>query len=127
MWSMDKIKPDTGILMSWMKEYLGDYAISGKLDGVSGLYTTEGDEPKLYTRGNGKVGQDVSHLIPKLRLPKNKDVVIRGEFIIKKDSVNNKTLPVLREINETGKYEGGGYVYPTVDARKRSKNNVKER
>lgn len=90
MWSMDKIKPDTGILMSWMKEYLGDYAISGKLDGVSGLYTTEGDEPKLYTRGNGKVGQDVSHLIPKLRLPKNKDVVLRGEFIIKKDTFNIK-------------------------------------
>ena len=90
MWSMDKIKPDTGILTSWMKEYLGDYKISGKLDGVSGMYTTEGDEPKLYTRGNGKVGQDVSHLIPKLRLPKNKDVVLRGEFIIKKDTFNTK-------------------------------------
>jgi len=87
---MDKIKPDTGILTSWMKEYLGDYIISGKLDGVSGMYTTEGDEPKLYTRGNGKVGQDVSHLIPKLRLPKNKDVVLRGEFIIKKDTFNTK-------------------------------------
>ena len=90
MWSMDKIKPDTGILTSWLKEYLGDYVISGKLDGVSGMYTTEGDEPKLYTRGNGKVGQDVSHLIPKLRLPKNKGVVIRGEFIIKKDTFNTK-------------------------------------
>jgi len=90
MWSMDKIKPDTNSLTSWMKEYLGDYLISGKLDGVSGLYTTEGAEPKLYTRGNGKVGQDVSHLIPKLRLPKNKGVVIRGEFIIKKDTFNTK-------------------------------------
>lgn len=90
MWSMDKIKPDTGILTSWMKEYLGDYVISGKLDGVSGLYTTEGDEPKLYTRGNGKVGQDVSHLIPNLRLPKNKGLVIRGEFIIKKNVFASK-------------------------------------
>jgi DNA ligase (NAD+) len=90
MWSMDKIKPDTGILTAWKKEYLGDYVISGKLDGVSGLYTTEGDEPKLYTRGNGKVGQDVSHLIPKLRLPTNKDLVIRGEFIIKKDTFKTK-------------------------------------
>jgi len=90
MWSMDKIKPDTGILTSWMKEYLGDYVISGKLDGVSGLYTTEGDEPKLYTRGNGKVGQDVSHLIPKLRLPKDKDLVLRGEFIIKKNVFTSK-------------------------------------
>jgi DNA ligase (NAD+) len=90
MWSMDKIKPDTGILTTWTKEYLGKYVISAKLDGVSGLYTTEGDEPKLYTRGNGTVGQDVSHLIPKLRLPTNKDLVIRGEFIIKKGTFKTK-------------------------------------
>ena len=90
MWSMDKIKPDTSILTNWKKEYLGDYVISGKLDGVSGMYTTEGDEPKLYTRGNGKVGQDVSHLIKKLHLPSQKDLVIRGEFIIKKDTFKSK-------------------------------------
>jgi hypothetical protein len=44
-----------------------------------------------------------------------------GEFIIKKDSVNDDTLPILREINETGKYEGGGYVWPTFDARNRKR------
>jgi NAD-dependent DNA ligase len=54
------------------------------LDGVSGLYTTEGAVAKLYTRGNGIVGQDISHLIPYLRLPKTKNIVIRGEFIIPK-------------------------------------------
>jgi NAD-dependent DNA ligase len=58
--------------------------LSCKLDGVSGLYTTEGATPKLYTRGDGKVGQDISHLIPHLRLPKTKGIVIRGEFIIPK-------------------------------------------
>ena len=85
MASMDKIKPDTGILTTWALKFKGLYVLSCKLDGVSGLYTTEGDKPKLYTRGNGKVGQDVSHLIPFLRLPKTKGVVIRGEFIIMKD------------------------------------------
>ena len=85
MASMDKIKPDTGILTTWTKKFKGPYVLSCKLDGVSGLYTTEGDKPKLYTRGNGKVGQDVSHLIPFLRLPKTKGIVIRGEFIILKD------------------------------------------
>jgi NAD-dependent DNA ligase len=83
--SMDKIKPDTGILTTWTKKFKAPFVLSCKLDGVSGLYTTEGDKPKLYTRGNGKVGQDVSHLIPFLRLPKTKGVVIRGEFIILKD------------------------------------------
>ena len=84
MWSMDKIKPDTNALTNWMSKYSGPYVLSCKLDGVSGLYTTEGKEPKLYTRGNGKIGQDISHLIPYLRLPKTKNIVIRGEFIIPK-------------------------------------------
>ena len=85
MGSMDKIKPDTGALPSWTAKYSGPYVLSAKLDGVSGLYTTEGADPKLYTRGDGRVGQDVSHLIPYLRLPKTKGVVIRGEFIIPKN------------------------------------------
>jgi len=84
MWSMDKIKPDTKALSNWQIKYTGPYVLSCKLDGVSGLYSTEGEEPKLYTRGNGKIGQDVSHLIPYLNLPKDKNVVLRGEFIIKK-------------------------------------------
>lgn len=84
MWSMDKIKPDTGALSKWKKKYSGPYVLSCKLDGVSGMYSTEGAEPTLYTRGNGKVGQDISHLIPLLRLPKEKGIVLRGEFIIQK-------------------------------------------
>jgi DNA polymerase beta len=84
MGSMDKIKPDTNALANWVAKYKGPYVLSCKLDGVSGLYTTEGNVPKLYTRGDGKVGQDVSHLIPYLRLPKTKGIVIRGEFIIPK-------------------------------------------
>lgn len=84
MGSMDKIKPDTNALASWTAKYKGPYVLSCKLDGVSGLYTTEGKIPKLYTRGDGKVGQDISHLIPFLRLPKSKGLVIRGEFIIPK-------------------------------------------
>ena len=84
MASMDKIKPDTGALQEWTKKYKGPYVLSCKLDGVSGLYTTEGSVPKLYTRGNGKVGQDISYLIPHLKLPKTQGVAIRGEFVIPK-------------------------------------------
>jgi NAD-dependent DNA ligase len=84
MASMDKIKPDTGALQEWTKKYKGPYVLSCKLDGVSGLYTTEGSVPKLYTRGNGTVGQDISYLIPHLKLPKTQGVAIRGEFVIPK-------------------------------------------
>jgi NAD-dependent DNA ligase len=90
MGSMDKIKPDTGVLANWMSKYKGPYILSCKLDGVSGLYSTEGSGPKLYTRGDGKVGQDISHLIPYLRLPKTKGIVIRGEFIIPKTIFETK-------------------------------------
>ena len=85
MWSMDKIKPDTGALAKWIAKYRGPYVLSCKLDGVSGMYSTEGAQPKLYTRGNGIMGQDVSHMIPYLQLPKESGIVIRGEFIIPKD------------------------------------------
>jgi DNA ligase (NAD+) len=90
MWSMDKIKPDTNALSAWISKYAKPYVLSCKLDGVSGLYTTEGAKPKLYTRGDGKVGQDVSHLLSVLKLPKTKGIVVRGEFIIQKDVFKSK-------------------------------------
>jgi NAD-dependent DNA ligase len=90
MASMNKIKPNTNELSNWMNKFKGFYVLSCKLDGVSGLYTTEGIIPKLYTRGNGNIGQDISHLIPFLKLPKTKGVVIRGEFIIPKKVFKEK-------------------------------------
>ena len=90
MWSMDKIKPDTDALAKWMTTYKAGgtgYVLSCKLDGISALYTTESfgmDSGKLYTRGNGLVGQDISHLIPFLHLPQTKNITIRGEIIISK-------------------------------------------
>ena len=43
-----------------------------------------------------------------------------GEYIIKKDSVNAETEPILEKINKTGKfnYRCGGKI-PVIDARKR--------
>jgi NAD-dependent DNA ligase len=82
MASMDKIKPDTNALATWRQKYKGPYVLSCKLDGVSGLYTTEGGVPKLYTRGNGTIGQDVSHLLSVLKLPLEPNSVVRGELIM---------------------------------------------
>ena len=90
MWSMDKIKPDTDALEKWKKTYTGPYVLSCKLDGVSGLYSTEGPHPKLYTRGNGYTGQDISHIIPYLHLPPTKNITLRGEFMIKKTVFKEK-------------------------------------
>jgi len=85
MWSMDKIKPDTSALDKFKQTYKGPYVISAKLDGVSALYSTENDQAKLYTRGDGKYGQLINHLIPYLKLPTEKNITLRGELMIKED------------------------------------------
>ena len=90
MWSMDKIKPDTNAIDKFKKKYKGPYVISAKLDGVSALYSTETDTPSLYTRGDGKYGQLISHIIPYLNLPTQKNITLRGELIIKEDTFKTK-------------------------------------
>jgi NAD-dependent DNA ligase/DNA polymerase/3'-5' exonuclease PolX len=85
MWSMDKIKPDTSALDKFKQTYKGPYVISAKLDGVSALYSTENDQSNLYTRGDGKYGQLINHLIPYLKLPTEKNITLRGELMIKED------------------------------------------
>lgn len=90
MASMDKIKPDTAALPVWKSKYTGPYVISCKLDGVSGLYSTENGVNKLYTRGDGTVGQDISHFLPYLKLPVVENTVVRGEFIMAKSVFNAK-------------------------------------
>lgn len=99
MWSMDKIKPDTDSLNKWKQSFKGPYVVSCKLDGVSGLYVNQSNEsknvtliPQLYTRGNGTIGHDISHLIPYLKLPvsgENNTLAVRGEFIVSKDIFKN--------------------------------------
>jgi len=94
--SMDKIKPDTNALFNWMSKYKGPYVLSCKLDGVSGMYSTYtadlsvSNEPKLYTRGDGKVGQDITHVLRVLKLPLTPGYVVRGEFIIPKQVFDTK-------------------------------------
>jgi NAD-dependent DNA ligase len=84
--SMDKIKPDSGALANWAAKYKGPYVLSCKLDGVSGMYVSSKVEgqSKLYTRGDGHVGQDITHLLRVLKLPVVDGLVVRGEFIIPK-------------------------------------------
>lgn len=85
MGSMDKIKPDTGALLEWKERFRGPYVLSAKLDGISGLYIVDPDgTAHLYTRGDGSIGQDITHVIPYLNLPRTPGLVIRGELIMTK-------------------------------------------
>jgi NAD-dependent DNA ligase len=94
MASMDKIKPDnTSDIQKWMTKFKPPYLISDKLDGVSAMLEVDKENgTKLYTRGNGTVGTDITPLIKPLDLNpiikniKGDYVVIRGELIMNKDN-----------------------------------------
>lgn len=87
MGSMNKVKPNSKELERWLKKYKGPYFCSAKLDGMSCLY----GKNQLYTRGDGKVGQDISYLLPYLKLPEiEEDFYVRGELIIKRDIFEDK-------------------------------------
>lgn len=92
MGSMDKIKPASAELTRWLDKNQGDYIISEKLDGLSGLITYNLESPgsvHLYTRGDGSEGQNIDHLIPYIPVPQASSIkdklAVRGEFIITKD------------------------------------------
>lgn len=89
MASMNKIKPEKNALIKWKETYRGPYVITCKLDGVSALY--DGRHHKLYTRGDGIEGQDISHLLVHLGMENlDTECVFRGELIIKKKIFQEK-------------------------------------
>ena len=88
MASMNKIKPNEKMIENWKNKYKGNYVLSTKIDGISALYDSQ--NTKLYTRGDGEFGQDISHLIPYLRIPPlSENLIIRGELIISKKRFPN--------------------------------------
>jgi len=92
MGSMDKIKTDEKVLDNWLKKYNGKgYVLSDKLDGISALYVIDEEKNrKLYTRGDGNNGKDISYLINFIKGLNNIDssLAIRGELIISKSKFN---------------------------------------
>lgn len=62
-------------------KYVGPYVVTDKMDGISLQYTHDGKTARLYTRGNGSIGQDVTHLLKVLKLPKlSPNQAVRGEL-----------------------------------------------
>ena len=110
MGSINKIKTENDY-KHWRSKCEGQHPsvvnemlITEKLDGISALLTVTVEKSninfKLCTRGNGKIGCDISHLVPYLKIGKQLDEVfnyckkydmkypvnIRGELIIPKEN-----------------------------------------
>lgn len=104
MFSLSKIKPDNGEFEKWIKKYTGKYAISDKLDGISGMIVKQNNKVKLYTRGNGYEGQDITKLLKYINVNiKNipDTYAIRGEMIISKENFNKIPMEHKIKIKKT--------------------------
>jgi DNA ligase (NAD+) len=104
MGSMNKLKLENADAFARYKvQFKGPFLISDKLDGISALFiVSKDDSMHLYTRGDGTVGSNITHLIQYLNI-KNIDkikqwlktnkldrIVLRGEIIIRKETFNTK-------------------------------------
>lgn len=92
MGSMDKIRDDAKALEKWVAKYPGGYVVSDKLDGNSAMMVLNTNGKFImYSRGDGKVGQDISHLLPHIQgVPSPQGLepgtAVRGELIISKEN-----------------------------------------
>lgn len=89
--SLRKLKTEAE-LATWMKSYPGPYILEDKVDGLTLLLVAQTEQNgrrsiKLYTRGRGVKGTDVSHLAEHIHLPPiTQDIAIRGEIVMTKAS-----------------------------------------
>jgi NAD-dependent DNA ligase len=93
--SLNKIKEDKEIAL-FSSSYPGPYVVEDKIDGITLLLVYSPNQPtKLYTRGGGVRGVDVSHLLSYIKLPyvnRGSNLVIRGELVGKSRYVLLKLL-----------------------------------
>lgn len=78
-------------LKSFLSKYDDiEFIVEEKLDGVSCLLRVEGKRVTLYSRGNGTVGTDITHLIGcGLQLPSLSGVsalMVRGELVVSNEN-----------------------------------------
>ena len=80
-------------ISKWVIKYNDpiDHVIMSKLDGISGLLEKNGPMIKLFTRGNGKQGKDITGLLEYIKIPdlsSYTNITVRGELLIKLDTYN---------------------------------------
>ena len=90
--SLNKIK--TAESIATFAKLGGPWVLSEKLDGISALWIPQGG--KLYLRGDGAVGQDVSHIVKMgvkgLKIHLGKGFMVRGELVVRRDEPDIKTI-----------------------------------
>lgn len=84
--SMDKFRPtEESEILRWFENHkASEYIIESKLDGVSCLLSVKKGKVKLYTRGDGEIGADISYLAKHIDgVPCDlENINVRGELIM---------------------------------------------
>ena len=89
MASLNKIKPGTGAVSSYMaKASIKTWILSEKLDGISALWFRN----RLYLRGDGLNGVDVTVFAPHIQGLRKTELAIRGELIVPRGVLPEGTL-----------------------------------
>lgn len=111
MGSLDKIKDDEKAIDSWKKKYKGSAIVSDKLDGISCLFYKNDNDIKIYTRGNGTEGQDISHLRNYITFPNVNEskFAIRGELII-----SRKNWDLIKDIGSNARNVVAGAIHSKI-------------
>lgn len=86
MMSLTKLKPNMESLPKFLQEANDvGMVISDKLDGVSCMLVYDNNNVKIFTRGDGVYGGDVTYLHDFIKVPDlNNGYAIRGELVIEK-------------------------------------------
>jgi NAD-dependent DNA ligase len=98
-----KLKGDSAQkgLNRYAAKYPGPWIVADKLDGNAGQYILKPNSQKLYSKGDGLEGEDMSDILPYLSLPVPEGKsVIRGELVFSKSH--------FKEYAEAHKDDGSG-------------------
>jgi len=90
--SLDKIKGKNveKDLNKFLERYPAPVLIQDKLDGISILAVYENNNLKIYNRGDGQYGQDISYISDYINFPRiSHTMVVRGELIMHKSDFEN--------------------------------------
>jgi DNA ligase (NAD+) len=118
MGSLDKAKGASAPkdIADYLSKYPGPKVLEDKIDGNSGLYLVRYINGelirKLYTRGNGYVGTDISHLLNFIPIPIPEfDIVVRGELAIPLEAFKSyKSGTGITQVLKNARNAGSGVV-----------------
>lgn len=117
--SLTKVKPGTKELFTFLTT-AEDISWSVKLDGVSGMLVYKnGELKKIFTRGDGVIGGDVSYLkdilrnIP-IKIEPTEELVVRGEFVMSKQMWKKYEGTFSNARNFVSSRINSGYVAPGI-------------